>query len=78
MVGEMGFGWLCVDVVVYIEGYYFGFIEILRIRGYLCSVLTFMLSEIKIKNPLRGAAVSLSKLSFDYFHYEKNRCCITV
>ena len=29
----MGFGWLCVDVVVYIEGYYFGFIEILRIRG---------------------------------------------
>ena len=27
---EMGFGWLCVDVVVYIEGYYFGFIEILR------------------------------------------------
>ena len=36
------------------------------------------LLEIKIKNPLRGAAVSLSKLSFDYFHYEKNRCCITV
>ena len=32
-VGEKGFGWLCVDVVVYIEGYYFGFIEILRIRG---------------------------------------------
>ena len=32
-VGEMGFGWLCVDVVVYIEGYYLGFIEILRIRG---------------------------------------------
>ena len=27
---EMGFGWSCVDVVVYIEGYYFGFIEILR------------------------------------------------
>lgn len=26
-VGEMGFGWLCDDVVVYIEGYYLGFIE---------------------------------------------------
>ena len=74
----MEFGWLCVDVVVYIEGYYLGFIEILRIRGGLFSVLTFILLEIKIKNPLSGEAVSLSKLSFDYFHYEKNRCCITV
>ena len=32
----------------------------------------------KLKNPLSGEAVSLSKLSFDYFHYEKNRCSITV
>lgn len=24
-VGEMGFSWLCVDVVVYIEGYIFVF-----------------------------------------------------
>ena len=32
----------------------------------------------KLKNPLSGEAVSLSKLSFDYFHYEKNRCCINV
>ena len=32
-VSEMGCRWLCDDVVVYIEGYYFGFIEILRIRG---------------------------------------------
>ena len=24
--GEMGFGWLCVDVVVYIEGYIFVFL----------------------------------------------------
>ena len=33
MVGDMEFEWSCVDVVVYIEGYYFGFIEILRMRG---------------------------------------------
>ena len=59
---------------MYIEGYIL-FFEILRIRGLSISPLS---QKIKIKNPLRGAAVSLSKLSFDYFHYEKNRCCITV
>ena len=53
----------------------FCFFDILRIRGLYISPLS---QKIKIKNPLRGAAVSLSKLSFDYFHYEKNRCCITV
>ena len=59
---------------MYIEGYIL-FFEILRIRGLSISPLS---QKNKIKNPLRGAAVSLSKLSFDYFHYEKNRCCITV
>ena len=29
-VGEMGFGWLRVDVVVYIEGYYLCFFDMLR------------------------------------------------
>ena len=33
MVGEMGFDWLCDDVVVYIELLLFLFFEILRIRG---------------------------------------------
>ena len=33
-VGEMEFGWLCVDVVVYVyRRIYFVFFEILRIRG---------------------------------------------
>ena len=33
-VGKMGFGWLCVDVVVYVyRRIYFVFFEILRIRG---------------------------------------------
>ena len=46
--GEMGFGWLCVDVVVYIEGYYFGFIEILRIRG--LSMFRFDLHSLRNQN----------------------------
>ena len=47
-VGEMEFGWLCVDVVVYIEGYYFGFIEILRIRG--LSMFRFDLHSLRNQN----------------------------
>ena len=47
-VGKMGFGWLCVDVVVYIEGYYFGFIEILRIRG--LSMFRFDLHSLRNQN----------------------------
>ena len=47
-VGEMGFGRLCVDVVVYIEGYYFGFIEILRIRG--LSMFRFDLHSLRNQN----------------------------
>ena len=47
-VGEKGFGWLCVDVVVYIEGYYFGFIEILRIRG--LSMFRFDLHSLRNQN----------------------------
>ena len=46
--GEMGFGRLCVDVVVYIEGYYFGFIEILRIRG--LSMFRFDLHSLRNQN----------------------------
>ena len=42
------FGWLCVDVVVYIEGYYFGFIEILRIRG--LSMFRFDLHSLRNQN----------------------------
>ena len=51
-VGEMGCRWLCVGVVVYIEGYYFGFIEILRIRGLSMSRFVFHFlrkSKLKIK-----------------------------
>ena len=48
VVGEMGFGWLCDDVVVYIEGYYFGFIEILRIRG--LSMFRFDLHSLRNQN----------------------------
>ena len=44
---EMGFGWSCVDVVVYIEGYYFGFIEILRIRG---AMFRFDLHSLRNQN----------------------------
>ena len=47
-VGEMGCRWLCVDVVVYIEGYYLGFIEILRIRG--LSMFRFDLHSLRIQN----------------------------
>ena len=47
-VGEMGFGRLCVDVVVYIEGYYLGFIEILRIRG--LSMFRFDLHSLRNQN----------------------------
>ena len=47
-VGEMGCRWLCDDVVVYIEGYYFGFIEILRIRG--LSMFRFDLHSLRNQN----------------------------
>ena len=47
-VGEMGCRWLCVGVVVYIEGYYFGFIEILRIRG--LSMFRFDLHSLRNQN----------------------------
>ena len=46
--GEMGCRWLCDDVVVYIEGYYFGFIEILRIRG--LSMFRFDLHSLRNQN----------------------------
>ena len=47
-VGDMGFGWLCVDVVVYIEGYYWGFIEILRIR--VLSMFRFVFHSLRNQN----------------------------
>ena len=46
--GEMEFEWLRVNVVVYIEGYYFGFIEILRIRG--LSMFRFDLHSLRNQN----------------------------
>ena len=46
--GEMEFEWLRVNVVVYIEGYYFGFIEILRIRG--LSMCCFVLHSLRNQN----------------------------
>ena len=84
MVGELG-GGMCSNgeaerscrVRWYIQKVFFD-IDILRNQVFtMFPLIHFPRISIQ-KSPLRGAAVSLSRLSFDYFHYEKNRCCITV
>ena len=47
-VGEMGFGGLRVDVVVYIEGYYFCLFDILRKWG--LSMSRFVLHSLRNQN----------------------------
>jgi hypothetical protein len=54
VVGEMEFGWLCVDVVVYIEGYIF---DILRRWG--LSMPLFVLHS------LRKSKLKIKKLADD-------------
>ena len=44
-VGDMGFGWLCVDVVVYIEGYIFVFWYTEEMGVIYAPFLSFILSE---------------------------------
>ena len=66
---------------MYIEGYIL-LLDILRKQASIYVPLKSSFSQkIKIKNPLRGEAVSLSINSFDSFLEEKNqlsfkRCCI--
>ena len=48
-VGEMEFGWLCVDVVMYVyRRIYFCFFDILRIRG--LSMFRFDLHSLRNQN----------------------------